>query len=495
MTDSQIEEALADQFRDFMLNEAGSYAFDTKNWFRRILDFIKLWARTGQYALAKIYSDINRGKFYGIKPNEENVNRFRQIYGTSGPNLEVAGYELKTITQYNQFDNIVKSLTYAFFRVNGQTTVPNIEYSALAEDNQQFERLKLIIEAQARTYPSPVMDEILDKYETVFVPTIATRLKQLGVRAIDRNEDETISDIEEGAERVNIGQHTVEGMNISIKDNAPAEVKFFFQTIPLYEISPDGSMSMKIDPITHFANFVDAKTAWDNILKDLSGCRTIANIVDKVATYAQNGSAFHSALLFKLNRLIKDSNQKEDLVKAADAEAMLTKIETVVTCDINNYVTAKISKDPETGFIKHELVDNTVDVKAATYPKVWSQALFTNAGLFKYDKEGVIIAEEGSKKALDTVIKNFNSVITAFRNNKGILKIADRSIDLHETSNQKMLKKYLVNMFNVIGIGIDVPTIDKMLLSGRYGNPKSDAFTLISEFSSSTVNFGGIPKQ
>ena len=494
MTDSQIEEALADQFRDFMLNEAGSYAFDTKNWFRRILDFIKLWARTGQYALAKIYSDINRGKFYGIKPNEENVNRFRQIYGTSGPNLEVAGYELKTITQYNQFDNIVKSLTYAFFRVNGQTTVPNIEYSALAEDNQQFERLKLIIEAQARTYPSPVMDEILDKYETVFVPTIATRLKQLGVRAIDRNEDETISDIEEGAERVNIGQHTVEGMNISIKDNAPAEVKFFFQTIPLYEISPDGSMSMKIDPITHFANFVDAKTAWDNILKDLSGCRTIANIVDKVATYAQNGSAFHSALLFKLNRLIKDSNQKEDLVKAADAEAMLTKIETVVTCDINNYVTAKISKDPETGFIKHELVDNTVDVKAATYPKVWSQALFTNAGLFKYDKEGVIIAEEGSKKALDTVIKNFNSVITAFRNNKGILKIADRSIDLHETSNQKMLKKYLVNMFNVIGIGIDVPTIDKMLLSGRYGNPKSDAFTLISEFSSSTVNFGGIPK-
>ena len=205
MTDSQIEEALADQFRDFMLNEAGSYAFDTKNWFRRILDFIKLWARTGQYALAKIYSDINRGKFYGIKPNEENVNRFRQIYGTSGPNLEVAGYELKTITQYNQFDNIVKSLTYAFFRVNGQTTVPNIEYSALAEDNQQFERLKLIIEAQARTYPSPVMDEILEKYETVFMPTIATRLKQLGVRAIDRNEDETISDIEEGAERVNIG--------------------------------------------------------------------------------------------------------------------------------------------------------------------------------------------------------------------------------------------------------------------------------------------------
>ena len=492
MSDSQIEEALAEQFRDFMMNEAGNYAFDTKNWFKRIIDFIKLWAKTGQYALARIYSDINRGKFYGIKPSKENVERFRQIYGTDGPNLEVAGHELKTITQYNQFDNIVKSLTYAFFRING--TNVNIDYSALAGSEHEFERLKLIIEAQARQYPSPVMNEILEKYESVYAPTIATRLKQLGIRAIDSNESDTISNIEEGAEGVNIGQHTVEGMNISIKDNAPAEVKFFFQTIPAYEISPDGSMSMKIDPITHFANFVDAKTAWDNILKDLSGCRTIANMVDRIAMYAQNGSPFYSALLFKLNRLIKDSNQKEDLVKAADAEAMLTKIETVVTCDINNYITAKISKDPETGFVKHELTDNTVDTKAITYPKVWSQALFTNSGLFKYDNQSNIVTEEGSKRSLEIVIKNLNRVQSAFRNNKGILKLEEREIDLHKPSNQSMLKKYLVSMFNVVGIGIDVPTIDKMLMSGKYGDPKSDPYTLLNAFVSSTVNFGGIPK-
>ena len=55
-----------------MLNDAAKYDFDTKNWFRRILNFIKLWARTGQYALAKIYADINRVKYYGIKPNETN---------------------------------------------------------------------------------------------------------------------------------------------------------------------------------------------------------------------------------------------------------------------------------------------------------------------------------------------------------------------------------------------------------------------------------------
>nr|DAW57036.1 MAG TPA: hypothetical protein [Crassvirales sp.] len=52
-----------------MLNESGNYRFDTKNWFRRIYDFIKLWARTGQYGLAKIYLAVNRGKYNGVQPN------------------------------------------------------------------------------------------------------------------------------------------------------------------------------------------------------------------------------------------------------------------------------------------------------------------------------------------------------------------------------------------------------------------------------------------
>jgi hypothetical protein len=98
-----------------MLYESGRYAFDTKNWFRRILDFIKLWTRTGQYALARLYSDINRGKFYGIQPSEQNVRRFRNIYGETGVNMEVNGYTFKTLTQVKQFDDIVKSLIYAFF--------------------------------------------------------------------------------------------------------------------------------------------------------------------------------------------------------------------------------------------------------------------------------------------------------------------------------------------------------------------------------------------
>lgn len=492
LTDIQIDEKLAEQFRDFMLNESSSYRFDTKNWFRRIYDFIKLWARTGQYGLAKIYLAVNRGKYNGVQPNIQNIDRFRQIYQGEGPNMEVSGYEFKHIQTVKQLNDIVNSLTYAFFQVSF-TDGKTINYSDLSKEAPRFDRLKLILQAQASKYPSDVINEVVDKFDSVILPMMTTKLKQLGIRAIDRNEDDTISNIEEGTEGVNIGQHTVEGMNISIRDNAPAEVKFFFQTIPAYEIGENGTPQTKFDPYTHFPSFVDPNVAWTNILKDLAGCRTISNILDKVQFFAKNNDTFYQALLVRLTTLIKNSVDTDPNI-SIPAEAMLTKIETVITSDINNYITVKISEDPETGFTKMELKDNTVDVKAANYPKVWSQALFNNSGIYEYNKEGVVVAKEGAKQRLHTLVNNFNRIRSAFTNNKGILRLENRNIDLHEIANQESLKDIIVNMLNIVGIGIDKPTLNRMLLSGDYGNPRLDQYTLLNSFIVNRIKFGGLPR-
>lgn len=492
LSDIQIDDRLADQFKDFMLTESGNYRFDTKNWFRRIYDFIKLWARTGQYGLAKIYSAINRGKYYGLKPNADNVARFKEIYKGIGANMEVSGYQFKHIQTVKQLNDIVNSLTYAFFQVSF-TDGKTINYSDLSKEAPKFDRLKLILQAQAYKYPSDIINEVVDKFDSVILPILTTKLKQLGIRAIDRNENDAISNIEEGTEGVNIGQHTVEGMNISIRDNAPAEVKFFFQTIPVYEIGKDGTVQTKFDEYTHFPSFVDPNIAWTNILKDLSGCRTISNIIDKVQFYAKNGDTFYQALLLRLTNLVKNS-MSEDTNVATQAEAMLTKIETVITSDINNYITVKISEDAETGFTKMELKDNTVDVKAANYPRVWSQYFFNNSGIFKYNENGAIIATDQAKQTLHTIIDNFNRIRSAFINNKGILKIKDNNIDLHLSANQEYLKDIIIRMLNSVGIGIDKPTLNRMLLSGDYGNPRLDQYTLLNSFLVNRIKFGGLPR-
>ena len=492
LTDKQIDEKLADQFKDFMLNESGNYRFDTKNWFRRIYDFIKLWIRTGQYGLAKVYSAINRGKYYGLKPNAENVARFREIYKGDGANMEVSGYKFKHIQTVKQLNDIINSLTYAFFQVSfadGKT----INYSDLSKEAPKFDRLKLILQAQAYKYPSDIINEVVDKFDSIILPMLTTKLKQLGIRSIDRNENDTLANIEEGAEGVNIGQHTVEGMNISIRDNAPAEVKFFFQTIPVYEIGKDGTPQTKFDEYTHFPSFVDPNIAWINILKDLSGCRTISNIIDRVQFFAKNGDTFYQALLLRLTTLVKNS-LSEDTNVATQAEAMLTKIETVITSDINNYITVKISEDADTGLTKMELKDNTVDVKAANYPKVWSQYFFNNAGIYRYNEAGAIVATDNAKQTLRVIIDNFNRIRNAFTNNKGILKVGDNNVDLHIAANQEYLKDIIVRMLNSVGVGIDKPTLNRMLMSGDYGNPRSDQYTLLNSFLVNRIKFGGIPR-
>jgi hypothetical protein len=103
----------------------------------------------------------------------------------------------------------------------------------------------------------------------------------------------------------------------------------------------DGSYSAKIDAVTKFPSFVDSNTAWNNVLKDLAGCRTIANIMDKIVLLSQNDQ-FYASLLIKFADLVQRSTNSDPNV-AINAEAMLTKLETVITSDINNYVTAKIS--------------------------------------------------------------------------------------------------------------------------------------------------------
>lgn len=492
LNDKQIDEKLADQFKDFMLTESGNYRFDTKNWFRRIYDFIKLWIRTGQYGLAKVYSAINRGKYYGLKPNAENVARFREIYKGDGANMEVSGYKFKHIQTVKQLNDIINSLTYAFFQVSfadGKT----INYSDLSKEAPKFDRLKLILQAQAYKYPSDIINEVVDKFDSIILPMLTTKLKQLGIRSIDRNESDTLANIEEGAEGVNIGQHTIEGMNISIRDNAPAEVKFFFQTIPVYEIGKDGTPQTKFDEYTHFPSFVDPNIAWTNILKDLSGCRTISNIIDRVQFFAKNGNTFYQALLLRLTTLVKNS-LSEDVNVATQAEAMLTKIETVITSDINNYITVKISEDADTGLTKMELKDNTVDVKAANYPKVWSQYFFNNAGIYRYNETGAIVATDNAKQTLRVIIDNFNRIRNAFTNNKGILKVGDNNVDLHIAANQEYLKDVIVRMLNSVGVGIDKPTLNRMLMSGDYGNPRSDQYTLLNSFLVNRIKFGGIPR-
>ena len=493
-TEKQADEMLAEEFRSFMLyadskkDTKFKFDFDSKNWFRRVFDFIRLWARTGQYGLAKVMYYTAVGKYKGIKPSQQNIDRFKQLYG-EGAEMQVNGVKLKSITTEKQLDDIVKSLLYAFF----QTDFANkpIDYYSLAKNKPTFENLLRLLKNTQASDPNrinPVMDEIIERFNDVIVPRLILKLKGLGIRTFDITNSKK-EDIEQGADQVNVGQHTVEGMNISIKDNAPAEVKFFFQTIPVLELNNEGKLVNKLHPNTGFAQFYDSNLVWNSILKDLSGCRTISNIVSRVAQLAETDN-FYKSVLNKLTLLIKQSINKENQQVAIQAEAMLSKLETVITCDVNNYLTVKVQSD-EVGSRTMRVLDNGVDLKAMKYPKIWSRSLFYNSGIFKY-KDTEIVATQNAQHILKTISNNIGSLINIFAQKNGILVKGTQSIDFHEPNNLKNLKSMILNMFNTLGIGIDEPTLNKLLDSKVYGNVDADEYTKLSRFITSTANYGGM---
>ena len=494
LTEKQADEMLAEEFRSFMLyadskkDTKFKFEFDSKNWFRRVFDFIRLWSRTGQYGLAKVMYYTAIGKYKGIKPSQQNIDRFKQIY-TDGADMQVNGVKLKSITTEKQLDDIVKSLLYAFF----QTDFVNkpIDYYSLSKNKPSFENLlRLLKNTQAADLNrvNPVMDEIIEKFDEVIVPRLITKLKKLGIRTFDVENSE-IADIEEGADNVNVGQHIVEGMNISIKDNAPAEVKFFFQTIPVLEMNKDGQLVNKLHPHTGFAQFYDSNYVWNSILKDLSGCRSIRNIVNRVAQLAETNN-FYKSVLNKITLLINQSVNSSNPKIAVQAEAMLSKLESVITCDINNYLTVKVQVD-EVGDRTMRLLDNGVDLKAMKYPKIWSKSLFYNSGIFRY-QDNEVVPTQNASHILKVISNNIGSLINIFAQKNGILVKGDQSIDFHDPKYLRQLKNNIIGMFNALGIGIDEPTLNKLLDSKVYGDPKADEYTKLSRFITSTANYGGL---
>lgn len=431
MTEKQAEEHLAEQYREFM-NYADAkqdslfkFDFDSKNVFRNMFDFVRLWVRVGKLGLAKVMYYTSIGKYKGLVPNKENVERFRQIY-PKGVDMEVAGTKLSTITTEKQLDDIVKSLLYAFFQTDFSNQT--IDYTQLAKVQPNFENLKRLLrnsQATDVTKMNPVMDEIIEKFDDVIAPRLKTKLKRLGIRAFDVQQSDVASK-EEGVQGSEIGQHTVEGMNISIKDNAPAEVKFFMMTIPVWEYDKTGKVVNRLHPTTGFPMFYESNKAWDKVLKDLSGCRTIQNIVDRVARLSEE-DLFYKSLFGRLTTLVKGSI-KEDRI-GIHSEALLSKIETVITSDVNNYLTVKVDED-EIGMSRHKLLDNGVDVTAAKYPRIWSQALFNNSGLFKYSGDK-IVANTNTKESLQTISKRIDNFIRIFTEFDGVISNGRITIDFH----------------------------------------------------------------
>lgn len=484
LSDVEIDEILAERFKEFQLNVAENIDYSVTSLFKRAWNFIKALANLKDIRLAWLYTAINRGEFAKLKPSKERIERFKNLYGEQGALYTYRGHEFKEFNNSQTIDGAIDALLFVLF--NMPDKMGNIEriadYSEI--DKISLDKLKIFL---ARS-KSPVYQELFQNFDLV-QDLLKQKLKKIQVNLLTKEEQEELN--EEGSEdlgKIDMNDYTKASYEIDPYSNAPAEVKFFFTTIPEKEWR-NGEMQLVMNPITGLPKFFNPRLTWNIILNDLHSATTIQEMVDIVNKKAQT-IPLYAGVKTKLDKLVERSKgQGEDAVQA---EATLTKMLTTIHSNKNSFLTVRGTVETIEGKTTHSLdvIDNTAENKSRALPGQYSQALFLQGGILEIDSEQGIIFSQNGEKQLNSFL-SFYDMLQKATQNDGKFKTKKGSYDLHDISTQSLIKDYIVTLLNGVGITIDTGTIDEMLSRPVFGNG-SEYDKLVQFLFTNTSYWGGM---
>lgn len=138
------------------------------------------------------------------------------------------GKDFKNIPTLTDYYNIVESLQALLFSSNNVETIQDVDnidtnklYNALVKESNS----ELRSESQRET-----LKEIVDRFESDFLPDVKKSLKQFAIRVIDRNGKEEAEKAEN--EGTNVPFADKASYEVDKVDNAQMSVKMFIAATP-----------------------------------------------------------------------------------------------------------------------------------------------------------------------------------------------------------------------------------------------------------------------
>ena len=484
LSDVEIDEILAERFKEFQLGVAENIDYSVTSLFKRAWNFIKALVNLKDLQLAWLYTAINRGEFAKLKPSKERIERFKNLYGEQGALYTYRGHEFKEFNNSQMIDGAIDALLFVLFNMPDKTGyVERItDYSEI--DKLSLDKLKIFL---ARS-KSPVYQELFQNFDLV-QDLLKRKLKKIQANLLTKEEQEELNEEkDEDLGKIDMDDYTKASYEVDPYSNAPAEVKFFFTTIPEKEWR-DGQMQLVKNPITGLPKFFNPRLTWNIILNDLHSATTIQEMVDLVNKKAQT-VALYAGVKSKLDKLVERSKGKGE--DAIQAEATLTKMLTTIHSNKNSFLTVRGTVETVEGKTTHSLdvIDNTAENKSRALPSQYSQALFLQGGILEINSEQGITFSQNGENQLNAFL-SFYDLIQRATQNSGKFKTKKGSYDLHDVSTQSLVKDYIVQLLNGIGISIDTGTIDEMLSRPVFGGG-SEYDKLVQFLFTNTSYWGGM---
>lgn len=484
LSDAEIDEILAERFKEFQLGVAENIDYSVTSLFKRAWNFIKALVNLKDLQLAWLYTAINRGEFAKLKPSKERIERFKNLYGEQGALYTYRGHEFKEFNNSQMIDGAIDGLIYLLFNMPDKLgNVTRItDYTDI--NKLSLDRLKTLLAASK----SPVYQELYQNFDLI-QDLMKQKLKKIQVNLLTKEEQEELNEEkDEDLGKIDMDDYTKASYEVDPYSNAPAEVKFFFTTIPEKEWR-DGQMQLVKNPITGLPKFFNPRLTWNIILNDLHSATTIQEMVDLVNKKAQT-VALYAGVKSKLDKLVERSKGKGE--DAIQAEATLTKMLTTIHSNKNSFLTVRGTVETVEGKTTHSLdvIDNTAENKSRALPSQYSQALFLQGGILEINSEQGITFSQNGEKQLNAFL-SFYDLIQRATQNGGKFKTKKGSYDLHDVATQSLVKDYIVQLLNGIGISIDTGTIDEMLSRPVFGDG-SEYDKLVQFLFTNTSYWGGM---
>lgn len=516
-SDKQVEEALAEDFRQYMLNKVDPELNLLKRAWKAIKNFISKWVWRTDTSIDNIFNRIDSGYYNRSKQDSAAVNEFLAAYKDAGAPFKIRNHKFKNITN-TQFKETVNSLVGALFTLNNirlRDDLQNLNYGVLKAALKPDITAKLVEKGTITKEQGEVRDEIYNTFDTVFKPEIMNKLNEYQIRAVDKQEN-IDAEIDEKAVGNSVGDQMAnyiqEQLSVSVKDNALASIKIFIATMPRTEFvmkqktNPDGTVTQVQgvaaikSPVTGLPLMVDFDKSWNTIINEIHSENTFKGMMDKSAKLAKVAPLFKT-LYNELYKVTDEYVQKKGI---QEDEAQKIARENLQTQFRNTF---RKAKHKLVGILSEKVEDENGNEQTNLYVKDenankvsknilegWNYSLITNGSVLDTSdnlfKAKVSESEEFIAREINNEFNKIIEIVEKYKTTPNKKLVNGQTYKEYVPEKLITIKNRIVDLLNKVGVGIDLESLNSFLTKEYYNSDPTEALvSMLSDRSNKSIYF------
>lgn len=516
-SDKQVEEALAEDFRQYMLNKVDPELNLLKRAWKAIKNFISKWVWRTDTSIDNIFNRIDSGYYNRSKQDSAAVNEFLVAYKGAGAPFKIRNHKFKNITN-TQFKETVNSLVGALFTLNNirlRDDLQNLNYGVLKAALKPDITAKLVEKGTITKEQGEVRDEIYNTFDTVFKPEIINKLNEYQIRAVDKQEN-IDAEIDEKAVGNSVGDQMAnyiqEQLSVSVKDNALASIKIFIATMPRTEFvmkqktNPDGTVTQVQgvaaikSPVTGLPLMVDFDKSWNTIINEIHSENTFKGMMDKSAKLAKVAPLFKTLY----NELYKVTNEYVQKKGIQEDEAQKIARENLQTQFRNTF---RKARHKLVGILSEKVEDENGNAQTNLYVKDenankvsknilegWNYSLITNGSVLDTSdnlfKAKVSESEEFIAREINNEFNKIIKVVEKYKTTPNKKLVNGQTYKEYVPEKLITIKNKIVDLLNKVGVGIDLESLNSFLTKEYYNSDPTEALvSMLSDRSNKSIYF------